>query len=359
MRDRPSAAGAGTQITDSTVLHSEQPFREATIHLDALAANTQAVMARMAAEVPSAEVYADLGADAFGHGALGCVASIIGAGVTGIVVWSLDEAVTLRLAGISSPIMSILHGSDESFSAAADHRIAVAVRSLTELSDAIGAGCTSIALVADSGTGLPGLDDPGLVAAIGELAEFPLIEARILSGTQLTALPEPALIGAEEGRSTGTVSRAQSAITIVGEELFGLSADHPSRAVMTLWAPVVGVKASVAGEGISYGYTYRTSVAGSLALVSLGYGDGIDRAAGNVAPVVIGMRRYTISGRMAMDAHVVDLGDSAPPTIGDCAVLWGDSARGHPGIADWALALEMTSAEVSTRLSNRVRRSHR
>ena len=78
---------------------------------------------------------------------------------------------------------------------------------------------------------------------------------------------------------------------------------------MTLRAGLASVKRVPAGEGVSYGHEYTTARETTLALVPLGYADGVPRAGTNAGPVSIGGQRFTVSGRVCMDQFVVDVGD--------------------------------------------------
>ena len=84
-----------------------------------------------------------------------------------------------------------------------------------------------------------------------------------------------------------------------------------------------------AGQGVSYGYDHRTDRETTLALVPLGYADGVPRQASGAGPVTIGGARFTVAGRIAMDQFVVDVGDH-PVAVGDEAVLFGDPTLGAP-----------------------------
>lgn len=351
------------------------PFREARVDLGAVRVNTR----RALAGLNGARLAADLGGDAFGHGAVDCVRTILEAGASEIHVPSLDEAVRLRESGVNAPIVSTLHAPGETFDRAAGHGITVAIRNRAEWDSAIAAGVEDVLLVPETGCGLPGLDVDELTVICSTASVSSLFRGALLTLPDLT-LPDEAgeradaLALAEQ--ALGVISRAGlpldrilvcggtqdlppfATTAVVGEALFGLDREaEESRAAMTLWAPVVAVKDVDADEGVSYGYTYRTAATSTLALVPLGYGDGVDRAAGNVAPVLLGGRTYTIAGRVAMDAHVVDLGGDPAPRPGDAAVLFGNPADGHPDVARWAHALGITPAEVTTRLTARVHRS--
>ncbi len=113
---------------------------------------------------------------------------------------------------------------------------------------------------------------------------------------------------------------------------YGVDRGRPALAVS---GEVVAVKRVAAGEGVSYGYSWRPEVDSTLALVALGYADGIPRPASNLAPVLLAGETRRIVGRIAMDQFVVDCAD-AQPAPGDRAVLFGDPARGEPALTQWA-----------------------
>jgi alanine racemase len=128
------------------------------------------------------------------------------------------------------------------------------------------------------------------------------------------------------------------------------------RPVMTLVAEVVAVKQVGADAGVSYGYSYRTSSPTTLALVALGYADGVPRLASNRATVHVGAGVHPLVGRVAMDQFVVDCGDDRPE-LGSDAVLFGDPATGAPSAHEWATATERDVLDLTAGLGARIRRS--
>jgi alanine racemase len=126
---------------------------------------------------------------------------------------------------------------------------------------------------------------------------------------------------------------------------------------MELAAPVVSVKRVPAGHGVSYGYDHRTVAETTLALVPLGYADGVPRSASGRGPVSIHGVRHTVAGRVAMDQIVLDVGDS-PTAVGDRAVLFGNPATGVPSADDWAAAAGTINYEIVTRIGSRVPRRY-
>ncbi|GIT80233.1 hypothetical protein LLS1_19020 [Leifsonia sp. LS1] len=146
--------------------------------------------------------------------------------------------------------------------------------------------------------------------------------------------------------------------SLLGPELFGLEPRIPAPPAMRLEGEIIAVKRVAADRGVSYGYTYRTSRPSTLVLVALGYADGVLRLASNKAPVQVGATRGRVTGRIAMDQFVVDIGDGAA-SPGDPVVLFGDPAAGEPGVLDWSDAIGVSAAVITSRLGRRIERLYR
>ncbi|WP_278101652.1 alanine racemase C-terminal domain-containing protein [Microbacterium proteolyticum] len=128
--------------------------------------------------------------------------------------------------------------------------------------------------------------------------------------------------------------------------LFGLpGGDLRARPVLSLHGRVLGTKALLTGEGVSYGYTHRAPRDTTVALVTGGYAQGVVRSLGNVADVVIDGRRHRIVGRVAMDVCVVDVDDARPPR-GSGVVFFGDPEAGHPSLREWTDATGWSAGEI-------------
>jgi alanine racemase len=145
----------------------------------------------------------------------------------------------------------------------------------------------------------------------------------------------------------------------LGLGVYGLDASpgSPTTAVMTLTAEVVAVKAVHAGTGVSYGYTFRAPVDTSIALVSIGYADGVPRLGSNTAGASLGGVVHPVVGRIAMDQLVLDIG-SARARVGDTVTIFGDGARGLPTALDWALHTRRPAQALTAGLGSRITRTH-
>jgi alanine racemase len=131
----------------------------------------------------------------------------------------------------------------------------------------------------------------------------------------------------------------------IAGETFGL------RPAMTARARVLLTKRVAAGTGVSYGHTYVTDRETTLAVVPLGYADGVPRHASSRGPVQLGGRTRTIAGRVCMDQVVLDCGDD-PVRAGDVATLFGSGAQGEPTADDWAEAVGTINYEIVTRFGS-------
>lgn len=139
------------------------------------------------------------------------------------------------------------------------------------------------------------------------------------------------------------------------ERLYGIGA----KPVMRVSAAVVSVKTIPAGDGVSYGYTWRAPRPTALALVPLGYADGVLRSAGNRGRLLLGGRLRPIVGRIAMDVCVVEIGPASAideVSVGDEAVLFGDDAVPGVRVEDWAASLGVPPLSVTAGIGRRVPR---
>ena len=365
-------------------------FRELQVDLDALTANVE----RMRAHVGTPHVMAVVKANAYGHGAVAAARAALAGGADWLGVADLAEALQLRDAGIDAPVLAWLHDPDEDFRLAADAGVDVGISSLAQLEAAADAARSvaplAVHIKVETGLSRNGvaeeewdavftraheLEEEGVIRVRGifshlsnasdddDLAAIAVFERGLARAAAAGVVPELRHIAA----SAAAIALPESRYDLVrlGLSIYGLSpygADSGRelglRPVMTVRGRVAAVRRVPAGKGVSYDYTYRTERETTLALVPLGYAEGIPRSASNVAPVVIGGRPFTVSGRVAMDQFVVDVGD-LPVAVGDEVVLFGDPATGVPSAYDWAEACGTISWEIVTRLDGRVERTFR
>jgi alanine racemase len=362
---------------------SAAPLREARIDLDAVRHNVATLRELVA---PSA-LMAVVKADAYGHGAVAVARAAVEGGAYWLGVADLGEALALRAAGITAPLLAWLHGADTDFRTAVRPDIDLGLSSLEQLERAASAGYLNVHLKLDTGLSRNGIapsEAPAVFARAAELEAAKKLHVRgIFSHLSNTSRVDDdaqvAVFGelVDAARAAGLepdfrhLAATEAAIlrpdlrfelVRVGMGVYGLPAAESIdavalglRPVMTLAGTVAAVRRVPAGAGVSYGFTHRTARETTLALVPLGYADGVPRAASNRGEVLIGDTRYPVVGRIAMDQFLVDVGD-AGVKVGDPVVLWGDPATGAPSAEEWAAAADTINYEIVTRVGARVPR---
>jgi alanine racemase len=143
----------------------------------------------------------------------------------------------------------------------------------------------------------------------------------------------------------------------VGAGLVGIdpTGTTPLRPAMTLTAPVVSVRDVPAGTPVGYGHTWVAGRATRLALLPLGYADGLPRSASGRAEVLVRGCRRPVVGTISMDQVVVDVG-TLPVRAGEVATVFGPGDAGEPTAAEWALWSGTIEHEIVTGIGARVSR---
>lgn len=367
---------------------------EAVIDLDAIANNVRV----LGDHAGSAGMMAVVKADGYGHGATRVSRAALTAGATELGVATIDEALALRGDGITAPILAWLHAPGTDFAPAlrADVQIAVSsVRQLSELLDAVRRTGIPAALTVKVDTGLnrngvSAADYPAMLDALRRAQSDETVRLRGLMSHLVHAddpdhptnnlqaqrfsdmLDQARSSGvryeiAHLSNSSSAMSRPDLAFDMIrpGIAVYGLS-PIPDRGqmglipAMTLRCPVVLVKSVHAGDGVSYGHTWVADRDTTLALMPIGYADGVYRALSGRFDVLINGRRRRSVGRICMDQFVVDLGPGETGVReGDTAILFGPGTDGEPTAQDWADALDTIHYEVVTSPRGRVTRVFR
>ncbi|GAB3272024.1 alanine racemase [Kineosporia babensis] len=365
----------------------------AVIDLDAIADNVRALRSH----APKAQLMAVVKADAYGHGLVPSARAALAGGAAWLGTAQITEALALRAAGIQAPVLSWLTVPGDRFQQAIQQNIDLGVSAgwaLTEIAAAAREAGTParVQLKVDTGLNRNGctLDDwpqliedalklqaEGLISVVGAFSHFVSADAPgdPVNVEQLAnfvaALDQAHTAGARfevrhMANSPATLTNPAAHFDLVrpGLAVYGLSplagrepAEFGLRPAMNLLGRVTNVKKVAAGQGISYGHTYTTGEDTSVAVIPLGYGDGIPRHASSSGPVQIAGQQYRIAGRVCMDQFVLDLGPAGLDKIeaGDTAVLFG-SAAGQPSAQDWADAAGTINYEIVTRVAARVPR---
>jgi alanine racemase len=345
-----------------------------------------------------AQLMAVVKADGYGHGATRVARAALAAGAAELGVATVDEALALRTDGITAPVLAWLHPPALDFGPAllADVEIAVSsVRQLDELLDAVRrTGRTAtVSVKVDTGlnrNGVAPAQYPSMLTALRQAVAEDAIRLRGLmshmvyadqpdnpiNDVQAQRFSEMLAQARDQGvryevahlsNSSATMFRPDLAFDMVrpGIAVYGLSpvpelGDVGLIPAMTVKCAVALVKSIHAGEGVSYGHTWIAERDTTVALMPIGYADGVFRSLGGRLDVLINGRRRPGVGRICMDQFLVDLGPGPIDVVeGDEAILFGPGSSGEPTAQDWADLLGTIHYEVVTSPRGRITRTYR
>jgi alanine racemase len=327
-------------------------------------------------------------ADAYGHGLVPVAKAAIDAGASMLGVALLEEAITLREAGIAEPILAWLVQPGSDFKSAIENNIDVAagsIKALHEIQTASREKKARVHLELDTG-----------MTRGGFLSEWGQLTASDIAGVEIVGVFSHFARADEPGQdqnseqiarfnemiknleklgctkiikhlanSAATLTNPESAFNMVrtGIAMYGLtpdvgmgsSKDFGLRPAMQLRAALYLVKDVPANTPVGYGASEYTSRDTKLGVVTMGYADGIPRIARG-AGVWINGQRAPIIGRVSMDQFVVDLGPDSKAKSGDWVVVFGNGSHGEFTADDWGGASGSINYEIVTRIGPRVPR---
>jgi alanine racemase len=148
-----------------------------------------------------------------------------------------------------------------------------------------------------------------------------------------------------------------------GIAIYGLDPFHEDPAkrglepALELRTHVAAVKRFREGDSAGYGQTWRAPRDTWVAVLPIGYGDGVRRGLSNNAEVLIGGRRHPLVGTISMDNITVDLGPETDVTPGEPAVLIGAQGEERILAEELARRLDTINYEITTGITGRVDRA--
>ena len=400
---------------------------QAIVDLAAIRDNMRHLVSVAGASGGRTEVMGVVKADAYGHGLVPVALAALAGGATWLGTAQAREALLLRAAGIGPDRARILTWVNNPLCAPYDELIAngidLSVATLTAVEHIAAAaratGRTArVHIKVDTGFGRNGftleqlpraiaalrpLTDEGVFDVVGQWSHLAVADAPQDAGfvhetdmqiEQFEQFTSELRAGGINPRvrhlanTAATLTRPQIHYDLVrpGVALYGYEADPAMGApgdygltpAMTLQAQLSSVKDVPAGSGLSYGRVYLTDERTSVAIVPVGYADGIHRSASGFdeagarheykpggplrVETVHGPKLMRVSGRVCMDQFIIDLHGSAQELgvhIGDTVRLFGPGAgetAAEPTADDWARAADTISYEIFTCLRNRVPR---
>lgn len=362
---------------------------QAEVDLSAIAHNVERLIEH--AGVP---VMAVVKADAYGHGLIPVARTAINAGAQWLGVALLEEAIALRTAEISEPILAWLVPPTSNFARAIECDIDLAVASIMALEEICSASHRSgkrarIHIEVDTGMSRGGFldewetfltrlssvgDDVEIVGLFSHFAraDEPGERQNALQLKRFTEMAdelndidiEPQFLHFSNSAATLVDASSHFDLVRTGIAIYGLSPDVNNLGssqsldlipAMTLRAKLHLVKEVGADTSVGYGAIAKTTCDTKLGVVALGYADGIPRIAQGAGVFSHG-RRAPIIGRVSMDQFVVDLGITSEAKSGEWVTVFGPGKDGEYSADDWGAASQSNNYEIVTRIGPRVPR---
>ncbi len=366
------------------------PYRptRAEINLDSIRHNVRAFVDLVG---PSCKVMAVVKADAYGHGAVEVSRAALEAGASRLGVALVEEAEELREAGVEAPLHLLfepppeaaervvelgliptvytpLYARELSRSAVSrGRRVPVHIKVDTGM-HRVGVSPEGAPKLAEEVCGLPGLElegvythlatasEPGDPFAAEQVERLGSVVRRLRQG----GLQVPLVHAAASGAAL-SLPRSRMDMIRLGIAMYGLL-PGPAYAGKVDLRPALSLRTRIShvfrageGEGVSYGLTYRCPRDTWLAVLPVGYADGLSRALSNRWEVLIGGKPYPLVGTVCMDLCVVDLGDDRRFPGEEVTVVggWGEEKVGVERMAEF---LETINYEVVCAIGKRVPR---
>jgi alanine racemase len=360
----------------------------AEVNLDYLEHNFKKVKSLLHAQT---KVLVTVKADAYGHGLVPVARRLVACGVDYLGVASIDEGIELRKAGIKIPVLLLGLILKKDIEPLFTYRLTPTVCD-KPMAAALNARAAALKqrmpvhIKVDTGMGRIGVlysEALELVVYVHKLkniitqgifTHFALADlGRKFTALQINLFNK--LIGdlkksgiviplVHAANSIGLINYRSSHFTMVrpGLVIYGLAPKKnlniKLKPVLSLKTRVVFIKRVGPGYGISYGLTYTTKRSTHIVSLPIGYGDGYPRNLSNLGWLLIGGRRFRISGRICMDQIMADVGNFKPK-IGDEVVLIGKQGKQRVTAEELAGLSGTIAYEIVCGLGSRIPRIYR
>lgn len=343
---------------------------------------------------PETDLMAVVKADAYGHGAVAVAQTALAAGATWLGVATVPEGIELRQAGLDAPIlvMGALHHVDEVLALARWQLqpTIVTPKQALVFAEALSETCLPLPVHVKLDTGMSrlGFDWQQALEFVEFVDDLPALKINGLYSHFATADElDPTVMRLQHQRFESAIATlknhhqlparlhlANTAATLrdadalqysmvrIGLGLYGLAPAPYLNAVLDL-KPALEVKARIthikkiaAGAGVSYGHSFVAQYPMTLAVVGIGYADGVPRQLSNQFTVLINDQPIRQIGNVTMDQLMLDISDMHGLAEGDIVTLLGCSDSHQITADDWANKTGTISWEILCGFKHRLPR---
>ena len=370
------------------MIPSVQPQQRAWLEIDrdAIRHNTAQLLGSLK---PGCQLMAVVKADGYGHGAVTVAEAALDGGASSFGVATLAEGIELRQAGIQAPILVLGNlQQPEEFRCCLHWQLSPTISSLRQgligSNVAVAGGKPLLAhLKLDTGMARLGIDwqqGPKLLEELQQLDGLSIAGVYPISPMPTTPMasstrPSKSVLkrcyaasanwncslACGIHNSAGTLSSPELHYDMVrvGLSLYGHTpAAHlkplPLRPAMSVHAKVTLLRDVPAGAGVSYGHQFHTTRPSRLAVLGIGYADGVSRRLSGQMEVLAEGRRLPQVGAITMDQIVIDATDLPQLDIGDSVTLLGSSGSETIGPQAWSDVCQSIPWEVLCSFKHRL-----
>lgn len=344
---------------------------------------------------PSTQLMAVVKADAYGHGAVTVAKTALDAGAGWLGVATVPEGIQLREAGIKAPILILgATNTAEQIHAIANWQLEPTLGSPKQaliFSDTLEAlnyhTPISVHIKLDTGMSRLGTDWRKAGDFVQLVQGLPHLKiASVYSHLATADSPDPAIMQEQQRRFTEAIAQIQgrgikipslhlanSAATLadpklhydmvrVGLAIYGLyPATHLEnqiklQPVLQLKARITHVKTIAKGTGVSYGHHFIAPQEMRIAVVGIGYADGVPRSLSNQMQVLLRGQRVQQIGAITMDQLMIDVTSIPDLQEGEIVTLLGEQGKEQISANDWANQLNTISWEILCGFKHRLPR---
>jgi alanine racemase len=390
MLSHEPSQSVAAELCDTYAWFSQRAWVE--IDLAALSHNVQQLRQFLS---PRTQLMAVVKADAYGHGAVTVAQTALESGASWLGVATVPEGIQLREAGVKAPILILgATHTPEQIHAIAHWQLQPTLCSPKQalvFSNTLEANhytCTvPVHIKLDTGMSRLGTNWQEASEFVLLVQSLPHLKiASIYSHLATADSPEPTVMQLQHQRFQEAIAQikalgikppclhlANSAATLsdkalhydmvrAGLVIYGLYPARHLRAqiklkpVLQVRARVTQVKTIAAGTGVSYGHQFIAKQEMRIAVVGIGYADGVPRNLSNKMQVLIRGQRVQQIGAITMDQMMVDI--SALPDIqeGEVVTLLGQDGKQQISADDWANQLNTISWEILCGFKHRLPR---
>jgi alanine racemase len=376
-------------------MQSSTMIRRTRVEVDlaAIVGNARTVRA-----LTNTDVFAVVKADGYGHGAVAVARALTAAqAVSGFAVSLVEEGVLLRDAGVVAPVLVMgpsQHGGEDDMVMAGLTPVIGSAEDVAALAAIARRRARTIDahLKVDTGMGRLGVPPGDAAELVVEAARAGIVVVGLMTHFACADSDDPddpQSMTRDQLRRFGEVERAVTAagaplrvrhaanssgalwfpearldlvrtgIAIYGNGRWPADDAAPRQSAMRLVTEVAQLRTIAQGNSVGYGAMWRADRASRVAVLPLGYADGLPRGASGRALAAIRGRRVPLVGMISMDIAIADVTELPEVAVGDAAVLLGRASGGASiSVAEYGAWAGLSEYEVTCGMSKRVPRTY-